>query len=684
MVCLNKLSFAKTALSAASLAVVLSASGVAQDPPPPKPKPTPATTPLPVPTEKPTRENRAAAYAKLMEGQRYLVQMRYARDADLADLLNQARAAFQEVVKLDPTFAEGRTALARLHFEYPPQDLAAAQREAELAVKLSPNNYGAQQILSRYYTLISGLRNNRPNRQNMEKAVAALREVTRLTPANSEGWALLGEHSLALGRADEAAKAFTRWTALPASPDTRFYQFVTNGRALTPDTAYSRLADALLAAGKPGDALAAVRRAMSLDEDNEDYQRQLVRVLEAAGDNQQAIAEMEKIVAANPGKNDYVRLLARMKGQAGQVDEAAALLRQALAKTPTDNRERPVLQLSLAQLYANAARNAEAVAVYQELLTERNIGSERLAEDDQREFAAQILDRVFNLQKNGGLSKEAEATVARLRRLLGPTDSTADEKLVELLRDTGRREEALTAVRAARAKFPQEGQFVRSEAMVLTDLGRVEEGAKLLRERLTGRPDDFGEYIYLSIIYAQARRGPEAVEAGQKALALVPTDLPQSASLTRTALLVLATAQERAGDSRAAEASLRRVLLQDPDNTSALNNLGYFLLDQTDRLAEALELIQRAVKAEPDNPSFLDSLGWAYFKLDKLADAERHLTDAVRRNPSSATIQEHLGDLYQRLGKTEDARAAWQKALKLTTEPEAPQRLKKKLEAKTK
>jgi tetratricopeptide (TPR) repeat protein len=620
-----------------------------------------------------------------MEGQRYLWQLRGVRDDGAFErLVGQARAAFQESARLDPTFAEAHTALARLAFEYPPQDLALAEREANLAVRLNPNNYGAQRILGRYYTLVSGLRGGRLVRQNAEKALEALKQVTKLAPSDSEGWALRGEIALALGQHEEAATAFTRWSALPPNQDSRFYSFVSGERLLTPDTAYSRLAEALLAAKRGPEALAAVRRAMSLNEENEDYARQLVKILEATGNDEQAVGEMERIVAANPDKADLVRLLARMKQKAGKIDEAAALLRGALKKTPAGNRDHQALQLSLAQLYTGAGRNQEAVTVYQEMLNERGIGNELLQEEDQREFAANLLERILELQKNAGQTKEAEATIERMRRLLGATDSTADEKQVELLRDTGRREEALAAVRAARAKFPQEETFIRSEAMVLTDLGRVDEGAKLLRDRLAGQPNDFGEYIYLSIIYAQARRGAEAVEAGKKALGLVPSDMPQAASLRRTALLVLATAQERAGDRAGSEASLRRVLAQEPDNTTALNNLGYFLLDNNERLAEALDLIQRAVKAEPTNPSFLDSLGWAYYKLNKFAEAELHLTEAARRNPTSATIQEHLGDVYHRLGKTEEARIAWQKALKLTAEPEAPARLKGKLGSKTK
>jgi Tfp pilus assembly protein PilF len=121
------------------------------------------------------------------------------------------------------------------------------------------------------------------------------------------------------------------------------------------------------------------------------------------------------------------------------------------------------------------------------------------------------------------------------------------------------------------------------------------------------------------------------------------------------------------------------VLAKDPDNATALNNLGYFLVEHNERLPEALEMIKRAIKAEPTNSSFLDSLGWAYFKLGQLEEAELNLADAARRDNTSATIQEHLGDIYQKQGKPEQARAAWQKSLKLLNEGEQASRIKMKL-----
>jgi Flp pilus assembly protein TadD len=110
-----------------------------------------------------------------------------------------------------------------------------------------------------------------------------------------------------------------------------------------------------------------------------------------------------------------------------------------------------------------------------------------------------------------------------------------------------------------------------------------------------------------------------------------------------------------------------------------LNNLGYFLADRNDRLAEAEALIRRAVNIEPTNGSFLDSLGWLLYRQGKLAEAQKFLEQAVIYQPRSGTIHDHLGDLYKKQGQVDKARAKWEDALKLSTEPDEVKKIKEKL-----
>jgi tetratricopeptide (TPR) repeat protein len=625
------------------------------------------------------REKRAGAYSKLMEGQRYLTTI---TRSNVEANVRRAKQAFQEAATLDPTLAEAHTALAWASFYYPPYDFDEAQKEAALAVGISRNNFGAHRILSRTLVIKSGLREGNLNPPITEKAVAELREVVRLNSTDAEAWALLGEFYFATNRVNEAIDAWTKWSAAPSSLEPRFYQAVTNGRELSPESAAARLSQALLRAGRYKEATAAIRRALYLEPDNKEYLDILSQTLSAGGSNDAAaIAELQRLAEASPSNFTAVRALARAQASAGRLDDAAATLRASLMRKGVSEEMRLQLRVELAQMFADAQRYADAVAVYEELLKDRGIGDAPVATEEDREAATEIFQRIVNLQKSAGRSSDAVATIGRLRRVLGKDDPTADLLYIELLRDEGKRREALQATQAARKNFPAQSEFVSLEAQTLADLGRVDEAVTLLRAQLKGTAQDFNNYLTIASLYTQAGRGREGVEAARKALELAPAGQQQ---YSNAALLTLASAQERAGDPKGSEESLRRVLEKDPDNATALNNLGYFLVERNERLAEALEMIQRAVKAEPTNSSFLDSLGWAYFKLGKLDEAEKQLKEAARRDPTSSTIQEHLGDLFQKQGKATEARAAWQKALTLSTESDETARIKAKLDGKTK
>jgi predicted Zn-dependent protease len=621
-----------------------------------------------------SRERREQAYTKLLEGQRFLNNL--GTNATEA-AVRRVEESFKQAATLDPTLAEAHTALAEIAFFFS-QDFDRAASEASIATSIDRDNFGAHRLLARVYAVKSGLRVNKLDKTYVGRAIDELREVVRLDPTNAEGWALLGEMYFATGRNSEAIDAWTRWSALPAASDSRIFQIITNGRELSPDAAAARLGEAYIAAGRADEAVAAIRRAISLSPDNNEYMELLGQALEAGGgDDNSIIAELQRMSAADPNNTSALRRLAQAQARAGRVDAAAATLRAAIARRPKQDREQLLLRLHLAQIFSDASRYSEAVAIYEDLLKARGIGDALLTSDDDREFAAQALRQIIALHKSAGSTSDVTATIERMRRLLGKDDSTADEQQIESLRNQGKRHEALRAIRDARQRFPEEDQFLQLEAQTLTDLGEVDEAVALLRKQLKGSAQDYGIYLAVSNLYSQARRGREAVDAARKAIELTPSDNP---GMLTDALIVLSSAQERAGDRKGSEQSLRSILAKEPDNATALNNLGYFLVERNERLEEALDMINRAVRSDPANSSFLDSLGWAYFKLGKLTEAERHLSEAARRDNQSATIQEHLGDLYQKLGKTDQAQVAWKKALSLSVEAEEIERIKAKLD----
>jgi tetratricopeptide (TPR) repeat protein len=653
----------------------------------PQPTPTPAkskpnsaaataeSTPQASATPLPPREARARAYAKLLEGQRYISRAK-STGGITREGLSAAQDAFRQATLFDPTLAEAHTALAEVAFLFL-DDSAQAEREALTASKLDADNFGAHRLLSRLYALKAGVDESKLKREDAERAIKELKEVLRLDPSDAEALALVGEFYHLTGREADAVEAFKLWVGAPATVDTRFYQVITQGGELSNDAALGRLAESLLRAGHIPEAVATIRQALAADPGNRQYLELLNEAVSRGGDANVAIEELKRVAAANPADVAATVYLARAQVRAGKTDDAIATVRAAIARSAKDAKQQAALTDALAQVLADAMRYDEAIAAYNDLIKARGIADAPLVADSDKQFASTYLQRIIELQRQADRTDAALATVERMRHLLGANDLMAEFYSIDLLREQGKRTEALAAARAAREKYPENPSLLNLEVTILADLGRVDEAATLLRTRLNNDAENnFATNAAIIQLYIAANRGKEAVEAAQKLLQTTPKDAPAAMA---QALVLLSSAQERAGDFKGAEESLRKILAADPSNATALNNLGYFLTERGERLPEALDMIQRASRAEPTNASFLDSLGWVYFKMGQLDEAERNLNDASRRNPHSPTIQEHLGDLLQRRGKTEEAHAAWRKALSLSTEPSETTRLKTKI-----
>ena len=164
----------------------------------------------------------------------------------------------------------------------------------------------------------------------------------------------------------------------------------------------------------------------------------------------------------------------------------------------------------------------------------------------------------------------------------------------------GKKAEALAVVRSLHERVPADGGFIRLEATLLTETGKVDEAVALIRGEMARKNtasapkvkpsdvgpdnislalplyDDFSNHLFISNLYTKANRAKEAIAAAQDAYGVaLGTERKQIAKLT------LATAQQTGGDYKGAEATLRELLKQTPGNPIALNNLGYFLLSAT-------------------------------------------------------------------------------------------------------
>lgn len=124
-----------------------------------------------------------------------------------------------------------------------------------------------------------------------------------------------------------------------------------------------------------------------------------------------------------------------------------------------------------------------------------------------------------------------------------------------------------------------------------------------------------------------------------------------------------ALAAEKIGKSDVMEQDLRKLIRLKPDHAHAYNALGYGLAEHTDRLAEALELIEKAIKLSPADPYIMDSLGWVHYRMGNINQGLDYLKQAFELNPDPE-IAAHLGEVLWVQGTQKQAKEIWEEALR--------------------
>lgn len=651
-----------------------------------------------------SQENRAKAYSKFLEAQRFYWLLgnnrRTRSQAVYQTNVRASRDALIAALDLNPHIAEAYTMLSEISISAPPNDIDDALELAKLAIRVDKNNYGARRIAARLLTYKSGLNGQKLDTVFAPQAIEAWKSLTALDPRNAEAWAFLSLFYERNSQHKERIEALQKWIAATPPLDAQFFQRITGGReSLTPEHATLKLAEALMEAERTKEAIDLLSQMLADDPENA-AAAGLLRdaVSEAKGTSSEAaIQALRQAVYANPANISLASLLADLYADSGKTSDGARVLRDAAEKA-SDKAVAGTYYVLLGDLHERAGSHAEAITNYEKALTIKGLSDSQDAADEDRLFLTQLFQRMLRSAKAAGQDSAVKSILDRAKKALGPDDDFADRELVSIYRESGKRSEALTVVRSLRSRSPREEGLARLEATLLTELGRVDEAVSGYRSYIADRTkagqvaesdssndptrvtigvapmDEFSNLLFISQLYTQANRTKDAIAAANQALGAA-----RGVERRQIAQLTLASAQQMGGDHTGAEATLRAILKESPGNPIALNNLGYFLLERNERLDEALNMIQEAVKVDPTNPSYLDSLGWAFFKLGKLTDAEKHLKEAAKLDSLSSTINEHLGDVYQKQGRAQDARRQWQKALELASEKSDVDRIKGKL-----
>ena len=414
------------------------------------------------------------------------------------------------------------------------------------------------------------------------------------------------------------------------------------------------------------------------------YHFLVARQLESTGKIDEAIAALQKALTFVPESAELRAELAGMYARQDRAVEALDAAEAALKRDP-NNREANRILGSIMAVLSDQKRplrpgddpsqyQARAIAALEKargdggdlnlLLTlgrlqlragqfDKAIGSLRRIFEEQPQYTdgAMLLAAA---QEGAGRLDDATATLEGGLQF-NPTNFRALVKLTQLYEEQRRWKEAAATYARAQDANPR-ADLLGGRAAALLNSGAAAEARDLLKGALDKRPKPDAGLLYL---LAEAERQTKNVEgataAARRLRELYPAD--------RRGPLLEAQIHEGAGRSADAERALRDLIAKDPLDAAALNFLGYMLADRGERLPEAIELVQRALKVEPGNPSYLDSLGWAFVKQGNLAEAEKPLSDAAKQMPENSVVLDHLGELRFRQQRYAEAVVAWERAL---------------------
>lgn len=438
--------------------------------------------------------------------------------------------------------------------------------------------------------------------------------------------------------------------------------------ALDPDNidAHKTLTVLALETGDMDAVITQVDYLLSTTESPEEGYRMATAILARDADKQAALAAMQQLVTRHPESPYAWMALSRIAVVAEELGQAL----EAVDKTLLLEEDLPAAVILKAQILVRLDRNAEATRLLEQAVsvhpenTDLHFAYGRMlldAEDlegARKQFARVVklepenVDGLYSLALLELETKRFGAAEKHLKQLI-KLDQRVENAYYYLgyaALEQGNDDVALEWYgKVESGDYWSQAQLRIAEILVRRgDIAAMRNQMRVLRQK---NPEQVVEFYLLE--------GQVLSDAGQHATAMEVYDAALAASPDNEDLLYArALAAEKLGQVEAAEADMRRILANDPDNIRTLNALGYTLADRTDRYQEALSYISRAYAMKPDDPAIIDSMGWVQYRLGNLEEAHQYLQQAWELTQDSE-IGAHLGEVLWGQGERAKARAIW-------------------------
>lgn len=580
------------------------------------------------------------------------------------DYLNKAIENFRNAIKADPAATFIADELSDLYIQS--GRVREAVTDAENSIKENPSDVTSRRILGRMYArMIGDPQQNRIREEMVKKAIEQYQKISEVDPQDTDTLLMLGRLYKVSQNSVEAEKSYKKVLALDADNEDALtglavvYSDLGDNKAAadmlrkvsekSPNArnlfqlanAYEQMREYSLAAQ-------ALRKAIGLNPPNVgDFKRALAQDLLLADNLDEALATYTELVGEEP--NDVLSWLriSQIHRQRRAFDKA----REAAAKAKSIDGSNMEVRYNDVTLAESEGRIDDAIRLLKEMVDSTSRRTYNPAEKAQR---VTLLERLGVLYRSHDRTNEAVDTFRQIGELDPDLANRAAAQVVETLRQGRDYKRAEEESAAAATKYPQDRMVLLTRASVLADTGKTEEAVAITRKLLNGR-DDRDTYINLAQLYEKGKKYDDMAKALDQA-----DKLSDSAEDKTNTAFMRGAMYEKQKKYDLAEAEFRKVLKDDPDNSSALNYLGYMLADRNVRIPEAYEMIKKAVDKEPSNGAYLDSLGWVYFRMGRLEEAEKYLKVALEQAKRDPAVHDHLAEVYFKQGNVKDAITHWE------------------------
>jgi tetratricopeptide (TPR) repeat protein len=585
-----------------------------------------------------------------------------------SDYFNRAIENYRLAIKEDSSASFLTEELSDLYIQS--GRLHEAETEAEQILAQNPNDLNARRILARIYArLIGDSQQNRIDEKYLKKSIEQYQKVTEGDPKDTDSWLMLGRLQKLAQNSPDAERAYKK--ALendPSSEDAltglamvygdlgdnkqaaemlrRAAEKNPNGRSLAAlASAYEQMREYALAAET-------LKKAIEVTpSDRGELRKALAQDLMLSDQLDAALQEYQSLASEDPNDAQVQLRISQIYRQKRDFAKA----REASDKAKQLDPNSLEIRYNDVNLLESEGKTNEAIALMRNILDTTAKKSYSTAERG---------NRVVLLERLGGMyrSNEQFAPAIEIFRQIAEVDpdmaSRGEVQVIETYRAAKDYAKAEETAKAGVTKYPDDRVLGSVYASTLADAGKYDAAIAQMKKLLAAKTDREG-LIATAQIYEKAKRYPEMAQAIDDA-----EKISKSKEDRETVLFMRGAMYERQKKYEQAEAEFRKVLEINPDNSSALNYLGYMLADRGVRLEEALRLISKALEQEPGNGAFLDSLGWVYYRLSRYPEAETNLKLALDKMSSDPTVHDHLGDVYLHQGKVKEAIAQWEMALK--------------------